>query len=192
MGSLQAGQPGYREGEGTDSLIRQNRLRMEITHADHGPPPLGERHHHAVGGSSRYFQRVRKRRFVDHQRMITACAERIRKPGEYAAAVVLDRRRAAMHRLIRSDDAAPERCGDNLMPQANTKNRQFVDKLTDDFQGTGGLLRRTWTGGKYDRAGPHRSKCVHVDFIMPDDARRLPQSLEVASEVKDGNINNGR
>ena len=71
---------------------------------------------------------VRQPLLRDDERVIARGDERLGQPLEHAAAVVLDRRRLAVHRRGGADDRAAEHRADRLMPEADAEDRAFWPK----------------------------------------------------------------
>ena len=66
------------------------------------------------------------RRALDHQRVVARRLERVRQPGEHALAVVVDRRRLAVHDPRGAHDLAAEGLADGLVAQADAQDRDLA------------------------------------------------------------------
>ena len=72
----------------------------------------------------RHLELGRQPGLGDDQRVVPRRDERPGEPAEHAAAVVLDRRRLAVHRDAGAHDRAAEDRADRLVPEADAENRR--------------------------------------------------------------------
>ena len=77
----------------------------------------------------RHLELGRQPLLGDDQRVIARRDERPGDAGEHAAAVVLDRRRLAVHRHARAHDRAAEHRADRLVPEADAEDRRRLPEL---------------------------------------------------------------
>src|SRR5687768_12146028 len=88
-----------------------------------------------------------------------------------------------MHRLWRTYNPPSQRFANDLMSQANTEHWELTFQLADHLQRTAGFARCAGARRQDDGGGPKHSDARHIDRIVADYDRLLPQALQVASEV---------
>src|SRR3954452_17866747 len=115
--------------------------------------------------------------------MISTNAYRVRNSVEHACTAMRDERRSTMHRLGRPYGATAEGLGNHLMSQTHAQYGNFGVQLTNDFQRYARLRGAARPRRQYHRRWPKRPDGCNSDRIIPDDSRRLAQSLEMPSQV---------
>src|SRR5262249_50926541 len=96
-----------------------------------GLAAMAEPHDLALAGPCADLQ-TRGQRLPPHeQRMVARRVERIRQALEDRLAVVLDRRRLAVHDALGADDLAAECCTERLMSEADTEDREAAGEALE-------------------------------------------------------------
>ena len=148
-----------------------------------GQRAMPQAHDRAVLGARRDLELVGQR-LGDDQRVIAAGDERLRHAAEDAAAVVLDRRRLAVHRRRRAHDLAAERDADGLMPEADAEHRRRRPEPPDHVDRDAGVLGPPGPGRDHDALGLQRLDLVERDLVVALTTGAAPSSPEVLGEVE--------
>src|SRR6185295_5148230 len=123
------------------ALAGENRFRMELDTVDR-PGAVPEPHDVRVLARPRRDLEFRRQTlFSDHERVISRSDERPRDAPEQSLAVVLDRRRLAVHRYARAHHVATEHRADRLVSKADAENRRRLPETADHIHRHAGGLR---------------------------------------------------
>src|SRR5712691_12805687 len=113
-------------------LAGQNRFGMKL-HAVDRPGTVTQPHDAAVFTRPRRHLELARQPFYRHdQRVVSRGDERPRNAAEHTAAVVLDRRRLAVHWHARPHHRATEHGANRLMTEADAENRRRLSEPADD------------------------------------------------------------
>src|SRR5919106_2871774 len=127
--------------ENAPTLRRQNRFGMKL-HAVNGPGPVPKPHDCAVlRRARRHLELLGQAGVGDNQRVITGSDEWTADTAEDTPAVMLDRRRFAVHRTARTNDGAAEHRTDGLMAETDAEHRRVRTQLANHVHAHPGLFR---------------------------------------------------
>jgi hypothetical protein len=147
------------------------------------------RHDLAVVERARHdAKRGRQTGRIDHQRVIPRDLERRRHAFEDAAAVVLDPRRLAVHRLPGTNDVAAVGLADALMSEAHAEDRCTVTEAAHDVGGNARLVRGAGAGRDDDVARRHRGHVVDRQLVAAANHGLRAPLAHVAGEVVDERV----
>jgi hypothetical protein len=96
---------------------------------------------------------------------------------------VLDGAELAVHDGVGAHDAAAERLGDRLMPQADAEDRADPGGGAHQLERDPGLVGIAGAGRDHDRARPHAQNLLDADRVVAPDHGLLPQLAQVVVEV---------
>src|SRR3954454_2984447 len=122
------------------ALVGEHRLRVEL-HALRRKLAMADGHDDPSSARGD-LERVGQRLLLHHEGVIAPHGQRCRDPGEDRAAVVLDRRRLAVHRQV-PDDRAAEGLRERLVAEADAEDRNAVlGEPLDHVETDAGLVGR--------------------------------------------------
>src|SRR4051812_30181367 len=162
-------------------LVGEHRLGVEL-HALGGQLAVADGHHDPAA-SGRDLERVGQRLLLHDEGVIAPDGQRRRDPVEDRAAVVLDRRRLAVHREM-ADDGAAEGLGERLVAEADAQRRHpGLGEALDDVEADPRLVGRARTGRDDDAVGPAREQLLDVRGVVAHDVELAAQLAQVLDEV---------
>src|SRR6267142_156574 len=165
------------------ALAGQNRFGMKL-HAMNRPRAVAQPHDVGVLARARGHFELGWQPFLCHdQRVVPRGDERSGNAAEEAAAVVLDRRRLAVHRDAGAHDLAAEYGADRLMAQAHAQNRRRVAELPNDAHRHARLLRPARPGRDHNAIGPGVHHVFERDGVVPHHLHHGAQLAQVLHEV---------
>src|SRR5262245_2066312 len=155
---------------------------MELDPLD-GIATMTQPHDLAVLGPGGDLERVGHGLAHHRQRVVARGDEGVAEPGEYAAAVVADRGRLAVHLRLRARDRRAVRLADRLVAEADAEDRRGRAEPLDDLQRHARLIRIARAGGDHDALGTLGDDRVAADRVVAHDLQRRTQLAEVLDEV---------
>src|SRR4051812_29287092 len=115
--------------------------------------------------------------------MISANTHRARYSIEKSGAAMRNHRRSAMDWLRCPNNASPHGFGNYLMAQTHAQYWNFSMQLANEFDGYPSFLGRTRPWRQDNCRRLKGSNAGNINGIIPYDSRRLPQPLEMPSQV---------
>src|SRR5207253_5111773 len=134
-------------------------------------------------GPGRWLERCGQRGGVDHQRVIARGLEWIRHPPEQPPAVVVNRRRLAVHDAAGSHDGRAEGGTDRLVAEADAQNRNGPREALDQRHRDARLVRRAWPGLDDHAVGTKGGDLLERDRVVATDVHVGAELAEVLHEV---------
>ena len=153
-------------------------------HSPEGPAGVLERHDDSLGGAGGHGEFSGQRVGVGDKRVIPPGPQGVGQPCEQPLTGMLHQRRATMHRLAGADDAAPQRLGHRLVPQAHPQHGNAAPQLAHHLKRDARLTRGARAGRDDDRGGLAGGDLGHRHCVVAHHLRRHPQFLEVAGQVE--------
>src|SRR5665213_1632289 len=161
----------------------QNRLGMKL-HAVHRKIPMPKPHDRAVFLRARRNLEIVREPFVrDDERVIARRKERLGDSRKQTLAVVLDRRRLAVHWHTRTNDLAAEHRAHRLMPEAHAEDRRRGAELADDVHRDAGVFGASWPRRDHDALAAHRCHLGHRRRVVAHNFHVGAQLAEVLHQV---------
>src|SRR4051794_1046847 len=141
---------GKEVAEDLHALGREDRFGMELESLGR-QFAVAQTHHDAAAGCRDL--ELAGHVVVDDQRVVARDLDRLREAGEDRLAVVANRRRLAVDRLV-ADDLAAERLAEGLVAQADSEHRHTaLGKRADCLDRDAGFVRRAGSGRDDHAAG---------------------------------------
>lgn len=130
---------------------------------------MADAHHFVFVGPRGDFEFRRNRVAANDEAVIASGFERIRHAAEHAFAVVMNKRRLAVHDSVVANDGAAENVAHALMAETHAEDRGRFRESANDFARNAGFGRRAWPGGNDDLLGFHGREFVDRRRVVADD-----------------------
>ena len=145
-------------------------------------------HDHPVNCASGDVKALCGRTFVEHERVIAGCLDRVRETTKHADVAMTDHRGLAVHDLRRSDHLATEGLAHALHAEAHAEDRRVGREAGQDVHAHARVVRVAGTGRDEHAIGVERPDVVEVDLVVTSHDRTRAELTEVLNEDVDERV----
>src|ERR1700731_827838 len=161
--------------------VGEDRFGVEL-HAFDEEFAVAETHDDAIGFRGN-FELIRKRFFLDDERVIARGGEILRQIFENCLVVVVDAAGFAVHDFRRANHASSNRKADRLMAETHAENWNHSGKPANHVHANAGILRSAGTRRNYDALRLLLGNLVERDLVVAVHFQLFAQLAEELREV---------